>query len=107
MEKLADLPPTALITLGVTLAIIFAVRYLGLAAGEKTGPENKAPVAAVIVDPTALLKATAAVEEHAAAVRRHTKVSEDIADHLDHLGTEMSRIREELHIWREIERAAR
>ena len=105
MEKLADLPPTALITLGVTLAIIFAVRYLGLAAGEKTGPENKAPVAAVIVDPTALIKATTAVEEHTAAIRQQIQVGEEIAEHLNYLGAELDRIREEMRIRREIERA--
>jgi hypothetical protein len=107
MEKLADLPPAALVTLGVTLAVIIAVRYLGLLSGEKTGPENKAPVAAVIVDPTALLKATAAVEEHTAAIRQQIKVGEEVAEHLKFLGVELDRIREEMRIRREIERAAR
>jgi hypothetical protein len=107
MEKLADLPPTALIALGVTLAFIFVVRHFGLASGEKTGPENKAPIAAVIVDPTALNKATAALEEHTTAIKRHTDVVEDVAKHVDFLGNEMSRIREELRIRREIERNAR
>ncbi|MCM2455289.1 hypothetical protein HGO37_07830 [Rhizobium sp. CG4] len=107
MEKLADLPPTALIALGVTLAFIFVVRHFGLASGEKTGPENKAPIAAVIVDPTALNKATAALEEHTTAIKRHTDVVEDVAKHVDFLGNEMSRIREELRIRREIERSAR
>lgn len=107
MEKLADLPPTALIALGVTIAFIFAARYFGLASGEKTGPENKAPIAAVIVDPTALNKATAAVEEHTAVMKRQTDVIEDAAKHLGHLATEMDRIREELRIRREIERNAR
>lgn len=104
MEKLADLPPTALITLGATLAVILAVRYFGLMAGEKTGPENKAPVAAVIVDPTALLKAAAAVEEHTDAIRQQIKVGEEIAEHLKYLGVELDRIREEMRIRREIER---
>jgi hypothetical protein len=35
-------------------AFIFAASYLGLAFGEKSGPENNALIAAVIVDPTAL-----------------------------------------------------
>jgi hypothetical protein len=107
MKELADLPPVALIALGVTLAFIFVVRHFGLASGQKAGPENKAPIAAVIVDPTALNKATAAVEEHTAAVKRHTEVVEDVGKHVGHLGTEMNRIREELRIWREIERNAR
>lgn len=105
MEKLADLPPAVLVTLGIALAVIIAARYLGLLSGERTGPENKAPVAAVIVDPTALVKATAAVEEHTAALKRQIEVGEDVAKHLAHLGIELDRIREELRIRREIERA--
>jgi hypothetical protein len=64
MEKLADLPPLALVTLGVTLALIIGIRWLGLVSGEKASPANSpstAQVAAVIVDPTALNKATDAV----------------------------------------------
>lgn len=66
MEKLFDLPPLALVTLGITLAVIFAARYLGLMNGERSGPVNSpaaAQVAAVIVDPTALNKATEAVKD--------------------------------------------
>lgn len=107
MDKLAELPPAALVTLGVTLAVIIAARYMGLLSGERAGPENKAPVAAVIVDPTALLKATAAVEEHTAAIKQMIRVGDELAKHLDHLGIEMDRMREELRIRREIERAAR
>jgi hypothetical protein len=63
-EKLADLPPFALVTLGMTLAVIFAVRYAGLIVGERATPAKSpsaAQVASVIVDPTALVNATAAV----------------------------------------------
>jgi hypothetical protein len=66
MEKLFDLPPLALVTLGATLAVIFAARYLGLMTGERSGPVNSpaaAQVAAVIVDPTALNRATEAVKD--------------------------------------------
>jgi hypothetical protein len=66
MEKLFDLPPLALVTLGATLAVIFAARWLGLMTGERSGPANSpaaAQVAAVIVDPTALNKATEAVKD--------------------------------------------
>lgn len=66
MEKLLDLSPLALVTLGATLAVIFAARYLGLMTGERSGPVNSpaaARVAAVIVDPTALNKATEAVKD--------------------------------------------
>jgi len=61
MEKLADLPAPALITLGATLAVIFAARYLGLISADKAEPSSET-VASVIVDPTALMGATAAVK---------------------------------------------
>ncbi|EPE99550.1 hypothetical protein [Rhizobium grahamii] len=61
MEKLADLPAPALITFGATLALIFAFRYLGIISADKAGPSS-ATVASVIVDPTALMSATAAVK---------------------------------------------
>jgi hypothetical protein len=66
MEKLVDLPPLALVTLGVTLALIIGIRWLGLVSSEKASPVNSpavAQVAAVIVDPTALNKATEAVTD--------------------------------------------
>lgn len=64
MKKIADLPPTALVTFGAVLALIFGVRYLGLFQGQNAVPDNgtTAEVAAVIVDPSALNKATAALE---------------------------------------------
>lgn len=107
MEKVADLPLPAIIAFGVTLGVIFAARHFGLSSGQRTGPENKAPIAAVIVDPTALNKATAAVEEHAAVMKRQIDVIEDAGGHVGHLATEMNRLREELRIWREIERRDR
>lgn len=66
MEKLAELPPLAIVVFGATLAVIFAVRYLGIAAGASTAPEKSASaaqVAAVIVDPTALNRASESVLE--------------------------------------------
>ncbi len=65
-QQLANLPTPALVTFGVVLAIIFAVRYFGLWQGQQHSPAasaSSAQVAAVIVDPTALNKATAAVED--------------------------------------------
>lgn len=91
MEKLAELPPLAIIALGVTLALIVGVRYLGLSAGISSSPEKNAgaaQVAAVIVDPTALNRAAAAVEGHTVATLK-------LIDELDE-------IREEMRISREI-----
>lgn len=86
MEKLADAPPLAIIAFGVTLALIFGVRFLGLFAGVNAGPEKAraaAQVATVIVDPTALNKATVAVETHTLAVNRFINVAEHLAQTLD------------------------
>jgi hypothetical protein len=80
MEKLAELPPMALITFGAVLAIIFAARYLGLWQGQKAAPAgDNARVAAVIVDPTALNRAAAAGEALAEAIKVLTKLSDDHA----------------------------
>lgn len=78
MEKLADLPPAALITFGAVLAVIFAARHLGLLQGQKATPAaDKAQVAAVIIDPTALNKATVAGEAIADALRACGKLGDD------------------------------
>lgn len=92
MEKLADLPPLALLTFGATLAVIFAVCYLGLVASQKVAPANSsssAQVAAVIVDPCALREATAVVR--------------DLTEVLKDMTTEIDRMREELYIRRELD----
>lgn len=86
MEKLADAPPLAIVAFGVTLAVIFGVRFLGLFAGVNAGPDKAraaAQVATVIVDPTALNKATVAVETHTLAVNRFINVAEHLVQTLD------------------------
>ncbi|MDX3973319.1 hypothetical protein [Shinella sp.] len=79
MEKLADLPPAALITFGVTLAVIFAARHLGLWQGQRIAPasSDQAQVAAVIVDPSALNRASAAGDALAGSMRDWAKKSDD------------------------------
>lgn len=54
------------------LAVIVGVRYFGLWQGRQASPSatmNSAQVAAVIVNPTALNKASTAVEGHTEATR--------------------------------------
>lgn len=107
MERLAELPPLALVVFGATLAIIFAVRHLGILAGAKATPEKSqaaAQVAAVIVDPTALNNATKALEAHTDAITDMTEVMKEASRHWGHMATEMDRIREELRIHRELAR---
>ena len=107
MEQLANLPAPALVALGVTLAVILGIRYLGLWQGQQTSPASSpasAQVAAVIVDPTALNRATAALEAHTVASLKLVKVGEDIGESIDHLKVEADRLREEMRIHREINR---
>ncbi|MCJ8519037.1 glycerol dehydrogenase-like iron-containing ADH family enzyme [Pseudorhizobium tarimense] len=107
MEQLANLPPPALITFGAVLAVIFAVRYLGILSGQKATPaasSNAAQVAAVIVDPTALNRATDALQAHTEATKRLTDAVVETGRHMNTLGIEADRIREELRIQREIRR---
>lgn len=110
MEQLANLPPLAMVVFGGTLALIFAVRYMGLLSGARSPPEKSAAtaqVAAVIVDPTALNKLSAAGEalnmtimESNQIAREKTRVEKQLAEELDN-------IREELRIQREIGRRER
>ncbi|WP_320188902.1 hypothetical protein RMS29_028250 (plasmid) [Agrobacterium rosae] len=107
MEKLAELPPPALIVFGVTLAIIFWVRYFGLTAGASASSAKNqagAQVAAVIVDPTALNNATKAVEALTEALDEFTDVAKDSGRSWQHMAIEMDRIREELRLHRELSR---
>lgn len=109
MEKLTDLPPLALAVFGATLAVIFGIRYIGLWQGERSAPTVNpaaAQVAAVIVDPTALNAATAALDRHTQAVRDMTDVAETATKHLGHMAQELDRIREEMRIQRELSRRA-
>ncbi|MCM2396171.1 hypothetical protein NBH19_08780 [Rhizobium sp. S95] len=107
MEQVADLPPLAVVVFGATLAIIFAVRFLGLSAGQNAGPAKSAAaaqVAAVIVDPAALNRASAALEAHTSATRELTDVGREIAKIHDRMLIELDRTREELRLQRELRR---
>lgn len=107
MEKLADLPPLALVVFGATLAVIFAVRYFGLSSGSNARIDKSpaaAQVAAVIVDPTALNNATKALEAHTEAVVDMNETMKETGRHWSHMAIEMDRIREELRIHRELAR---
>jgi hypothetical protein len=100
--------PLALVVFGTVLALIVGVRYLGLWQGLNSTPDAKAGearVAAVIVDPTALLAATASVEalvltlkeamavhrSHTAAIDRQSDKIENLTNGVDDLRTEVIR----------------
>ncbi len=79
MEKLTELPPLALATLGVTLGLLLAVRYLGIKFGSEKDPGTAATVAAVIVDSTALNRATDAIEDHTDALKEAARALDEVA----------------------------
>lgn len=83
MEKLFDAPPLAIIAFGAVLAVIFAVRYLGLWQGQNSSPSasaGNAQVAAVIVDPSALNRATAAIEALNMTIIETNIIGRDLAE---------------------------
>lgn len=80
MEKvISELPPSAYVIFVISLAVIYAVQRFGLWQGEKGSSvqAEKAQVAAVIVDPSALNKASAAGEALAESVRHLGKLTDD------------------------------
>lgn len=79
MKELADLPPSALIAFGAVLAVIYAARHFGITAGKNLGPAGASPatVAAVIVDPRALNRASEAGEVLAARLVDMNKIHEN------------------------------
>lgn len=110
MEQLANLPPLALIAFGGTLAVIFAARYFGMQSGRTVSPEKSqsaAQVAAVIVDSTALNKATIALESHTLATNRLVASVDTAAKAIEEFSQEADKVREELRITREISRRER
>ncbi len=105
-QQIANLPLPALLALGVTLGAIVGARWLGILQGQRVAPQSAATaqVAAVVVDPTALNKATAALEAHTEALRDLTEEVHDGNRTLKLLAQETDRIREELRIQRELSR---
>lgn len=103
MEKLAELPPLALVVFGATLAVIFAVRYFGLSSGANVRPEKSpaaAQVAAVIVDPTALNNATKALEAHTVEAinmrKSFERGTEKVCDAIDRLSDQVDDLQKEM-----------
>lgn len=77
MEKLADLPPWAIVVFAITLAFIYAARFFGLASGKNASHSQSsggATVAAVIVDPQPLNRASKAGEDIAARIQDSNRI---------------------------------
>lgn len=106
-EQIANLPLPAMIAFGATLGAVMAARWLGILQGGRSLPPPSpasAQVAAVVVDPTALNKASNALEEHTELMRKGFEILRETNRHLEKLGIESDRIREELRMQRELGR---
>ena len=107
MEKvISELPPSAYVIFIISLAVIYAVQRFGLWQGEKGSSvqNEKAQVAAVIVDPTALNRLSDEVGKLVKGVTALCEVGEELSKTESHMAIELDRIREELRIHREISR---
>lgn len=107
MEKvISELPPSAYVIFVISLAVIYAVQRFGLWQGEKGSSvqAEKAQVAAVIVDPSALNRLSDEVGKLVSAIGGMIEVGEELVRTETHMATELDRIREELRIQREINR---
>ena len=110
-EKAMPLPdlngmhPLAIVAFGISLAIIFVATRSGYLNGKASSPAasaSTAQVAAVIVDPTALNRASSSVDSLTSTLVRLIEVAEDMQRSQAHMATELDRIREEMRIQREI-----
>lgn len=100
--QLTDLPPLALVAFGISLAIVVAANRFGWLQGAKAAPS--ATVAAVIVDPTALNRATTAVDGLTSALVEVSAIAREFAKTQERMAEEMDRLREEVRIGRETHR---
>lgn len=105
LELIQSLPLPALLVFAAVLAVIVGVRYLGIWQGMKAGPsaDAKAQVAAVIVGPTALNKASGevaglavAITADTVALRAHTAAQDRLADKIEQLTNGVDDLRTEL-----------
>lgn len=102
LQDLSDLPPLAIVAFGISLAVLYFVTKGGFSSGQKSPADNgsKAQVAAVIVDPTALNKATEAVEAMTAEMVNGRKSFErgvdTVSRSIDRLAVEVDNLTKEL-----------
>jgi hypothetical protein len=103
----SSLSPPAAIAFAAVSAVLIWITRLGILEGRKADPAKDVPaaqVAAVIVDPTALNNATAALNRHSNVTEQQTDAIEGLTKSVDHMAIEFDRVREELRIQREIAR---
>jgi hypothetical protein len=102
-QDISDLPPLAIIAFGISLGILYFVTKGGFSSGQRSTPSGEtstAQVAAVIVDPTALKLATAAIEAQTFEMTNGRKSLERAAEALcrsiDRLCEEVDDLKKEM-----------
>lgn len=104
-QVISELPPSAYVIFVISLAVIYAVQRFGLWQGQNTEPaSDKALVASVIVDPSALNHLSDEVKALRMAILDVVEVGKEMAKTESHMAIELDRIREEMRIQREISR---
>lgn len=94
IEFVSKLPPTAAVSFAAVLAAVIGVSWRGILKGREIDPARDVPaaqVAAVIVDPTALNAATAAVNKHTEAMERLTDMFDRLREEIRDLSREVGR----------------
>jgi hypothetical protein len=110
MESLVSIPWDKLpLPVVVTLCLIIFIKYSGMWRGEASGqkPDHHPLLAAAVVDPTALNRATDAIS-------KHTQVSEELVDtgkllarSIDSFATTIAKVGQESEIERQVEQRIR
>jgi len=104
-QVISELPPSAYVIFVISLAVIYAVQRFGLWQGQNTEPaSDKALVASVIVDPSALNHLSDEVKALRMAILDVVEVGKEMTKTESHMAIELDRIREEMRIQREISR---
>lgn len=106
LPDLSQLPPWAVVAFGISLAIIVAMGWLGERAGRRGGSstQGQATVAAVIVDPSALNAAAAAVDGLTAGIASLVVTLNAMNVTASRTAEELDAVREEMRIHREVSR---
>lgn len=106
-ELVDGLPPWLAIVLIVVVGVVGAIIKFGYSQGGREadgGGRSSATVAAVIVDPAALNNLSAQVGLLALALDRIIRTGENVSESEEKLAEELSRMREEIRITREVNR---
>lgn len=94
IEFVGKLPMPAAVAFAAVFAAVIAASWRGILKGRDADPARDVPaaqVAAVIVDPTALNAATAALHRHTESVDLQTDMLDRVRDEIRELSREVGR----------------